>query len=227
MFYLDGTNWNSVSGLSGVFDYVYTFFLFNTKLTVGGYFSSAGGSSVNNIAQWDGTTWSALGYGFNNSVRGLAAFNDKLYATGQFSDICNNSNCSSKTIVNEIAEWNGSAWSSLGAGLNATGYALATLGNRLYVTGAFTNKIAKWDGSAWSTLGSGLNDKGYALAGLGTTLYVGGLFTAVNGNNIAANYIAQWDGTSWSALTSGAQNGVNGDVKALFVAPHVDIAAVP
>ena len=64
-----------------------------------------------------------------------------------------------------IAAWNGSAWSALGAGISGHGevMALAVSGNNLYAGGNFTSaggvaatNIAKWNGSAWSALGSGI-----------------------------------------------------------------------
>ena len=38
------------------------------NLIAAGAFTNAGGVSVNNIAQWNGTSWSALGSGMNNSI---------------------------------------------------------------------------------------------------------------------------------------------------------------
>ena len=59
--------------------------------------------------------------------------------------------------ANNIAKWNGSAWSALGAGINGTVYALAVSGANLYAGGYFTmaggvaaTNIAAWNGSAWS-----------------------------------------------------------------------------
>ena len=63
---------------------------------MGGSFTSVNGLTVNNIARWDGTAWSALGSGMSNVVGGdgaglvmtLAVFDDgtgpALYAGGRF-----------------------------------------------------------------------------------------------------------------------------------------------
>jgi hypothetical protein len=61
-------------------------------LFVGGEFWSAGGVTVNNVARWDGSAWSALagpfGAGIDGSVDALAVFDDgsgpTLYAGGSF-----------------------------------------------------------------------------------------------------------------------------------------------
>src|SRR6202040_3847677 len=101
---------------------------------------------------------------------------------------------------NGVAEWDGSAWSALGSGLNPGGSveALAVSGSDLYVGGGFgtagglsAKSIAKWDGSAWSGLGSGVNNTVSALAVSGTNLYVGGSFSSAGG--VSATNIAMWD----------------------------------
>jgi hypothetical protein len=45
-------------------------------LYAGGEFTTAGGSSTNNIAKWDGASWSALGSGMNHVVRALTVLDD-------------------------------------------------------------------------------------------------------------------------------------------------------
>jgi hypothetical protein len=53
-------------------------------LYAGGYFTTVGGSAANNIAQWNGSSWSALGSGMNYSVSALAVSGGTLYAGGDF-----------------------------------------------------------------------------------------------------------------------------------------------
>jgi hypothetical protein len=155
----------------------------------------AGGVAANSIAKWDGSAWSALGSGMNAggncpSVIALAVSGNNLYAGGAFTT-------AGGVPANNVAKWNGSAWSALGSGVNATVYALAVSGTDLYAGGAFTtagglpvNSIAKWDGSAWSALGSGVNDGVGALAADGAGhLFVGGYFYLA-GTNVSP-YIAQ------------------------------------
>ena len=115
--------------------------------------------------------------------------------------------------ANNIAKWDGRAWSALGPGIDDIAYALAVSGTNLYAGGDNPYPISKWDGSAWSALGSGVAGANppevYALAVSGTNLYVGGVFATAGG--VPAIYIAKWDGSAWSALGS----GMNGAVFAL------------
>jgi hypothetical protein len=53
-------------------------------LYAAGDFTSAGGIVATNIAQWGGSSWSALGSGLNSSVWALAASGSTLFAGGDF-----------------------------------------------------------------------------------------------------------------------------------------------
>jgi hypothetical protein len=215
----NGSSW-SVLGL-GMSSYPYPDYsasvnalaVSGTNLYAGGEFSTAGGVPANHVANWDGSTWSALGSGMNGEVFALVASGTDLYAGGLFT-------MAGGVPAKYITKWDGSTWSALGSGVNALGSgmnivveALAATGTDLYAGGRFTtaggvpaNYIAKWDGSAWSALGSGMNGEVVALAASGTDLYAGGLFTTAGG--VPANYIAKWNGSTWSALGSGMNQPV-------------------
>lgn len=176
----------------------------------GGSFVTAGGVTVNGIAKWNGSTWSALSSGVtgNSPLVQTLAFDHtgNLYVGGRF-------NMAGGIIANNIAAWNGSAWSAPGSGVSGSSpyvFALAMdAANHLYVGGTFTTaggiaitNVAQWDGLSWSALGSGMNNTVNALTfDPGGNLYAGGLFTTAGG--VSANYIAKWDGNSWSALGAG------------------------
>ena len=57
-----------------------------STLYAGGYFTNAGGIAANYIAQWNGSSWSAVGSGMNNRVEALAVSGSTLYAGGGFHD---------------------------------------------------------------------------------------------------------------------------------------------
>ncbi len=177
------------------------------RVYAGGYFTTAGGLAVNNIARWTGTAWQAMGTGISARVNTMAVDSaGRLYVGGNFSS-------AGGIAANCIARWSGSSWASLGTGVNGWVYALTldSVGN-LYVGGDFTtasgvtaNHVAKWDGGAWSAVGSNVEtDALRPLNALATdandNLIVGGAFYYL-GNNATVKYLAKWDGSQWSAFS--------------------------
>lgn len=154
---------------------------------------------------WDTVVW--------NDGSGAA-----LYVAGAFRS-------ADGIVVNRVAKWNGSQWSSLGTGMNAPVRSLEVwndgTGAALYAGGEFTtaggvsaNHIAKWNGTSWSPVGTGMNGQVLALTvhndGSGSSLFAGGVFTIAGG--VSANRIAKWNGSAWSSLGTGATNGVNHNI---------------
>ena len=184
------------------------------KFYAGGAFVSAGSGIVcNNIAYFDGTSWSAVSTGTNGEVNAFAAdLKGNIYIGGRFS-AAGGKTCS------RVAKWDGEEWSALGVGLDGAVLALACDGDgNLYAGGAFTKadgatckKVAKWDGETWSSLDSGVDSaSGYVWALLYDQqegcLYAGGGFTKMGGKNCSK--VAKWNGKSWSALGSGVSGTV-------------------
>ncbi len=113
---------------------VYVLAVSGRDVCAGGNFFTAGGITANNIAKWDGSSWSALGTGTGTGgrVEALAVSGGDIYAGGDFT-------AADGTSANSIAKWNGSAWSALGTGLNRGVSALAADANgHLFVGGAFS-----------------------------------------------------------------------------------------
>ncbi len=194
-----------------------------------GDFTRIGGAIADSIARFTEEGWSPLksSAAFVHSassayVLDAAIFDDgsgpATYVTGNFTGV-------GEVAANYVARWNGTSWSPLGIGLDATGSALAVFddgtGPALYVGGCFftaggtsAKGIARWNGSAWSPLiapGFGFNLCVRALAvfddGEGPALFAGGEFTLAG--SVSANHVARWDGFTWSAL-AGTENGTNG-----------------
>jgi len=192
-------------------------------LYAGGMFTNASGVAASRVARWDGTGWSALRGGINTpsqvgqTVNALLAYDDgsgpALYVGGLFRD-------ADGMPASGIARWDGTQWSTVGAGLFDVG-ALCVYddgsGPALYAGGRFsssggvsTNLVAKWDGTSWSGLGVGLSGTSslaevLTLAvyddGSGPALFAGGDFNMAGG--APASYLARWDGTSWSDVGGG------------------------
>ncbi len=206
--YIAKWNGNSWSALGSGVDFdVSALAVSGGNVYAGGSFiraTNTGGAAitVNRIAKWDGTSWSALGSGLNDAVYALAISGSNMYAGGLFTLATNTGGA--KVTVNRIARWDGSSWSALGLGLSGRVSALVVWGSDLYAAGFFTwatnsgggtvtvNRIAKWDGNGWTALGSGIG--GYlpgiwALAVRGDELYVGGNFATAGGR--VSGYIAR------------------------------------
>jgi len=207
----------------------------NGDLYVGGEFTQAGGVAANRIARWDGTAWSALGTGLQSSTTSIyavyalaVAANGDVYAGGNF-------NRAGGLAAPNVARWNGTAWSSVGTGVDGQVSALAVApsgdlfvgGNIAQAGGVAARGIARWNGTAWSALGSGTTYitststtvgevRALALATNGD-LYAGGDFNTAGG--VAASNVARWDGTAWSPLGAGIANRVC----ALVTAPNGDV----
>lgn len=225
----DGRNWSALGkGIGAIFPTVNTLAVFHAAsgdvLIAGGQFDEAGGLSANNVAQWDGFSWSNLGTGTNGSVFATTSYpnpntlTEDLIVGGLFTT-------AGGVNVSQIAGWNGLQWYALGDGLNGKVSSLrvyddgSASGPALYAGGSFNlsgeiavRNIAKWDGDSWASLGNGVSGQVFAMSvfddGTGLALFTGGDFTRADGNKIVVNRIAKWDGTNWSALSTGTDSTV-------------------
>jgi hypothetical protein len=176
------------------------------------------GTSFPGLWRWTGAAWQVAGTGTSGPVNALAVYDAgsgaALYAGGSFF-------LAGGVLVNNIARWDGSAWSSLGppGSGRADGpvHALAVYndgsGDRLYVGGAFTfvndepiSYLAAWDGFQWFDLGDGgVNGPVTSLDviddGTGPALYVRGTFSTAGGG--PARNIARWFFGTWDTLDGG------------------------
>jgi hypothetical protein len=192
------------------------------RLYVGGFFGAAGDIAANNLARWDGASWSGFGggQGASLSLRAILVHGSELFVGGLFTSV-------GDVPASRVARWDGTRWTALGSGVKGINQGLGTAvsalahdGQYLYVGGTFTNaggitasNIARWNGTSWAAVGSGANSNVLALAYDGGTLYAGGAFTRAGG--VAVNHVAQWDGASWSAMGA----GMNSNVLAISATP--------
>ena len=204
-FYASAQNWSGLG--SGVDGTVYATAVYNNELYVAGGFSYAGGNAAGNIAKWNGTSWSTVGAGIpqnwgGGSVRSLAVYNGKLYASGNFLKAAG-------APADHYCVWNGTSWTDMSTKPDGAAIAMAEYNSELYAIGTFsssgsttTNGIAKWNGTTWSAVGAGIKGlNALALCVYNNELYVGGQFTAAAGN--VADLIVKWDGSNFSAVGAG------------------------
>lgn len=182
---------------------VYSLTVHNGILYAGGGFDTAGTVPANNIAKWDGSSWSALNLGLSGGiVYSLANYNGDIYAGGSFWRTGGND------YVNHIAKWNGTSWLTVGEGTEFASAALAVYDGNLYAGGFYpsyddgtgddvgetlpSNYISKWDGVYWSSVGRGVFGTVFKLLPTDSALYVGGGFTSAD--TFSAKRIAKWLG---------------------------------
>jgi hypothetical protein len=124
---------------------VYALAASGATLYAGGNFTTAGGNAASNIAQWDGSSWSALGSGMNGPVGALVVSGGSLYAGGVFTTAGGNA-------ATNIAQWDGSSWSGMSSGMNGPVGALVVCGATLYAGGGFTTAGGKVSGNVAEAL---------------------------------------------------------------------------
>lgn len=220
-------------------------FLDGSSLYAFGTFRQANGSTdwVNGIAKWDGTTWSALGGGMSASsypkygeAMAKDTVNNVLYVGGHF-DAVNASigadGAPSGAVADTagIACWNGTTWSSIGAGLSTSDHvnAMTYDSGVLYVGGDFTTIggvasqfVAKFTPSGpcagtWSAVGVG--GLASSVIGSGTTelckteddsrrgvwstfFNSGSLYVGCFPDNDLYPQALKWNGSAWSHFDS-------------------------
>ena len=144
----DGNQWQGLGqGLEGNISntapvmFPHQLLEFEGDLIVCGNFQKAGGTVVNGIARWDGSSWLAMGDGFDNTVYGIGIYNGELYAGGAFTQ-------SGSTALSRIAKWNGSEWVSTGFGLSSAStndftfiHTIKEIDEQLYIAGGFDQLI--------------------------------------------------------------------------------------
>jgi len=194
----------------------------NGNIYVGGSFNTVGGISAQNIALWNGSTWTTLSTGANGTIYALAlTSNGDLYAGGNFTQI-------GGINANNIARWNGSTWQALGSGTDGPVLAISVNSNDgVYIGGTFAqangitaNNIALYSSNTWSVLtdnGTGITGTGNEIRSIAidenNVVYVGGNFASAGGNT--ASRIATWNGSNWGTLGA----GTSGFVQAIEITP--------
>ncbi|MFN0241894.1 MAG: hypothetical protein ACKVWV_03300 [Planctomycetota bacterium] len=158
----NGSQWSGVGDTLGLRDFA-ALAVFDDG--TGAALYAAGGSNITNqysVARFDGTSWSFIANPAFR-VQSLCVFDDgggaALYAAGTFTSL-------GSVAANRVAKWNGSVWSTLGAGITSSP-----------PTPGVPAQVSALEGF----------DDG---SGFGPALYVGGQFTHA-GSDVASS-IAAW-----------------------------------
>ena len=188
------------------------------KLYAAGNFTTAGGTACSNIAVWTGSTWQPLGGGTDGPILAMAVYNDPvqgpgLYVGGKFAT-------AGGVLCNNIARWNGTAWSALSTGITFPGFQSLSIVRSLvvhthlgqtdlYVGGQFSQagaavaiSLARWNGSAFSMVGGiGVFATVTTMAsyddGSGPALFAGG--SPISPGIAQVSGLARYNG-GWAAL---------------------------
>jgi len=207
----DGTTYTGVGGTIGgavpliVLDLHQADLGSGNLLFAGGRFLTIGGVAALNIAQWDGTSWTAMDSGLSRTsgfaqILHMATWDDgsgpALYVGGRFNL------AAGAAVSRNIAKWDGVSWSSMGNGFDGDVHELVVFndgsGEALFALGNFLNSganaaagIAKWNGTTWDGVTTSVDGSiftGIAYdTGEGDSLIIGGGFSQVDG--VAANRI--------------------------------------
>jgi trimeric autotransporter adhesin len=225
----DGVIWTALdtgTGGTSYADVSASKVLRNGDHVVGGRFAQIEGVPADNVARWNGSTWSPLGLGLDGSVHAIEELpNGELVVGGTFGQ-------AGGLPALAVARWNGTAWSPM-PGIDNRGrpyqffvQSLAVLPNGdLVAGGKFSGangrqagNLAVWDGTSWSPFTRGANDLVTAMAMMPNgDLVISGPFSRIDG--VAANGVARWNGTAWSPLGTGAPFVTN----TLAVMPNGDL----
>lgn len=186
--------WSSSFGRPAFSGSIHATVVHQGDLVLAGTFDGLGPIPLGNIARYDGSTWSDLGGGTDDSVFDVVEFQGELYAAGAFTS-------AGGVAASGIARWDGAVWSPVEGGVSGgVVRALHVHDSNLYVGGSFTqagtvpaSRIAVWDGSDWSSVGSGVDGTIWDIATFGTDVVLAGSFT---------EKVAVWNGASFQDLGS-------------------------
>ncbi|MFN0131476.1 MAG: GC-type dockerin domain-anchored protein [Phycisphaerales bacterium] len=198
------------------------------SILVVGKFASAGDVASRAIVAWTGTTFTSFGGGItaglsgpnDAEVKAIAVFDEDGAGPSPPSVIVGGNISSVGGVsVSNIARWNGSAWSAIGAGFNGRVTCLAVFndgtGAALYAGGLFRfsattpiDYLAKWNGTSWQAVSQSqsqwLGARSLAVFDAdGSGPLPAELIAGHGANTSPAPYIWRWNGTTWSGLGSG------------------------
>jgi len=185
--------------------------LSNGNVLLAGEFSQAGGVAVNNVAIWNGASYSPLGNGVSGTITCGEVHGEDIYLGGY-----------NINGINDLAQWNGTQWeySIVFQGKMPVIFALHELNDTLYAAGetqgfaGADEYVMRRTGLMWQPI---LGNFYVPIRCLGThdgKLVAGGEFTGVEIGDpvLQADHVAILGNTGWHQLGG----GLDGTVRALL-----------
>jgi len=219
----DGSAWRSLNG--GFIGWVRALASYNGDLYAAGQVSGISAA----VVRFDGAVWQNTGglpYIVDNEsvMRAMLVYQGELIVGGQFEVSLPNG----AGVAHNIMRWNGTAWRTLGEGVEGQVRSMAEYQGDLIVGGDVTGAgghpayhAARWDGSGWHPFGLGFgNYQGYqevkVIATVGGRLYAGGaMYLNTNVAYGRSPDLASW-GVSDADFDRDGQPGTSEDIAAFF-----------
>lgn len=131
-------NWTNIEGLTTGSVYIKDLLEYNSELYITGDFGTMGGITVNNIAKWNGITWSGVGVSeLNGGGWSMCILNNELYVGGSFF-----SPSTYGHLVTDVLKWNGSNWNDVSQNTRLTGSTFVMgCNNDIYAVGIGVDSV--------------------------------------------------------------------------------------
>ena len=181
----------------------------NGTLYLGGGFVHAGTNTVNYVASWNGTQWSALDGGVSDpviaGVGGVVMSGSDLFVCGTFLYAGTNT-------ASGLARWDGTSWSRVSFPGRHPMSRIVSYGSRMVASGRLQNLMVQapktgliqFDGEKWTIMGGSVGGQfdTSSVQTSGTSsgkVQVSGYFGVTDGSG-QRPMVAQWDGKGWKNL---------------------------
>jgi hypothetical protein len=215
-----GTSWSAFT--SGVSGFVRTLAFDKAgSLLVGFFGTTRDNSAISSLARWDGSAWRAVGPtigGYPNTYPILDIHvdpdNENIYLTGFFRSI-------GAEGFSNIARWNGIKWSTLGGGINNSGWMLRKTADGLWVGGNFSGAGDKLS-SRIGLFQDPFDYCNYSLSPMGTQSVEASATTL--SITMSAPKGCDWtvtSETSWLEISGGQENREGSDVVQVNVQANI------
>jgi hypothetical protein len=212
--------------------------LYNGELHISGFLNGLSiqghrPTGARRLARWSQGSWRVVGSEGGGALEGgisllalrLTVHEGALYLGGEFSTV--DAGAAAPVAANNIARWDGSAWTALSTGVNGRVIALHSSPQGLHVGGRFGSgavsqpKLARWTAAGWVSVSpqalAGQASEVRALAESSQGLLVGGRFGWASGGTgpRVLNHVASIQDAEWAPLGEIGGSGANGPIYAL------------